>query len=279
MANKSFEKNHAIRRKLGIISECLYGVPSAEALPLIKEAGFECYFTELYEYEDVCQLKAVGDRIGLTLEFIHAPFGNINSMWLSGMGYLDIYKKMITSIDTASALNVPAVIIHVSSGWKSPEINDLGLARYDSLVEYAIKKGVKIAFENLRKIGNLSYFADRYAGISEVGFCYDVGHEHCYTKYIRWMDVFRERMIATHIHDNFGRTDVEGDDDPDLHILPFDGNADYEHMMRDIDKYRFGGALILEVSNNSNARPDYLEMSHKEFLKTAYDRIKKISEM
>ncbi len=267
-----------MNRKLGIIAECLKGVPATDALPLIKSAGFDCYFTGAYEYEAVRKIKEVGDGLGLTLESIHAPFTNINSMWLAGVGYLDIYKKMTVSIDTAAALGVPTVVLHISSSWKSPEINDLGLSRFDSLVAYAVEKGVNLAFENLRKIGNLAYFADRYADIPNVGFCYDAGHEHCYTKYIRWLDIFRNRMIATHIHDNFGRGDTE-EGNPDLHILPFDGNLDYERMMRDFDKYNFEGALILEVNNTPKTRPDYLTLTNEEFLATAYERIKKISQM
>ncbi len=268
-----------MKRKLGIIAECLHGVPAENALPMIKNAGFACYFTGAYEYEAVRKIKTVGDRLGLTLEFLHAPFGGINSMWLSGEAYSEIYNKMITAIDTASACEAPAVIIHVSSGWRPPEINDMGLARFDALVEHATKKGVRLAFENLRKIGNLSYLADRYIDQPAVGFCYDAGHEHCYSKYIRWMDVFRERAIATHIHDNFGRGDVEDDSSPDLHMLPFDGNIDYSQMMSDLDAYQYSGALMLEVHNDCRARPDYLEMSHEAFLATAYERIREISEL
>ena len=87
------------------------------------------------------------------------------------------------------------------------------------------------------------------------------------------MDIFRQKLVATHIHDNHGR----GDDqigDPDTHLLPFDGNMDYERMMRKLDEYNFEGALILEVNNSHHQ-----DMSHEEFLTTCYDRIKKISEM
>ncbi len=266
-----------MKRKLGIIAECLRDVPAEKALPLIKNAGFACYFTGAYEYEAVRSIKAVGDRLGLSLEFLHAPFADINSMWLPGDGYLHIYGKLMAAIDTAAACGVPSVIIHISSGWRPPEINDAGLARFDALVEHAAETGVKLAFENLRKIGNLSYFADRYADAAAVGFCYDAGHEHCYSKYIRWMQVFRERAVATHIHDNFGRGDTEDASSPDLHMLPFDGDIDYAQMMRDLDTYHYDGVLMLEVHNDCRARPDYSEMSHEDFLATAYDRIRRIA--
>lgn len=262
-----------MERKLGITSECLKEVPPEEALPLIKAAGFDCYFTGHYTSEKVASIKKVGDELGLTCEFIHAPFKGINNMWLSGMDYMDVDRKMKESIDTAAEHGIPTVICHLSSGWKAPEINDLGLARFDALVEYATDRKVNIAFENLRKIGNLAYFADRYEFIPYVGFCYDIGHEHCYTKTVDWMDIFLNKMIATHIHDNMGRGDAK-DCDPDLHLLPFDGNVDYEHVMRKLDQYGFEGALVLEVGNSR-----HLHLSHEEFLQTCYERILKISKM
>ena len=266
-----------MKRKLGINVECLRGVNYDKALPLIKQAGFDCYFTGRCNVDVVRDMKKQGEALGLTLEFIHAPFGGINTMWLAGLDYLKIYNGMKEAIDTAAALDVPSVIMHVSSGWECPEINEIGLARFDSLVEYAIEKGVTLAFENLRRVGILSYFVDRYRKIDNVRFCYDSGHEHGYTKNIRWMDIFQNKMIATHIHDNMSRPDYDESFDPDTHFLPFDGTCDYERMMRDLDKYGFEGALVLEVNNVS--RPEYKEWSYEEFLATCYERIKKISEM
>ena len=268
-----------MKRKLGVNVECLRGIHYSEALPLIKKAGFDCYFSNISRNgsEALRDMKRIGDELGLSLEFIHAPFGGINNMWLAGLDYLKIYNGMKESIDIAAELDIPYVIMHVSSGWECPEITEIGLARFDSLVEYAIEKGVVLAFENLRRVGILAYFVDRYRKIDNVRFCYDSGHEHCYTKHIRWMDIFQNKMIATHIHDNTSRPDYDESFDPDYHFLPFDGTMDYERMMRDFDKYGFEGALVLEVNNV--VKPEYKEMTHEEFLATCYARIKKISEM
>ena len=263
-----------MERKLGIISECLQGVPATEASPLIKEAGFDCYFTGIYQPNEVEKVKKVGDNLGLSCDFIHAPFKGINNMWLAGMDYLDIDRKMKTSIDAAAACGIPTVIAHLSSGWKAPEITDLGLARFDALVEYADARKVNIAVENLRKIGNLAYFVDRYENMPYVGYCYDFGHEHCYTKTVSWMDIFCKKVIATHIHDNFGRGEEKTEISPDTHLLPFEGNIDYARIMRKLDEYEFEGSLVLEV-NNARHR----EMSHQDFLATCFERIQRISKM
>lgn len=261
-----------MKRKLGIVSECLR-IDPVEALDLIKKAGFDCFFTGKIDVETVSALVARGNELGLTCEFIHAPFKGINNMWLAGMDYLTVMNGMKQTIDTAAATGVPTVIVHVSSGWKAPEICDLGLARFDELVLYATERKVTLAFENLRMVGNLAYLADRYENMEYVRFCYDCGHEHCYTKYVSWMDIFREKMIVTHIHDNHGRG-PEKIADTDTHLLPFEGNLDYEKMMRKLDEYNYQGSLTLEVANDR-----YKDLSHEEFLATCFERIKKISEL
>jgi len=138
-----------------------------------------------------------------------------------------------------------------------------------------VRKNVRIAFENIRKLGNISALMERYAKIPEVGFCFDCGHEHCYLETVPFLDLFGKRTFCTHIHDNWGRDKEDPMKDADYHLLPFDGTYDYEAMMRRLDKYNYQGALTLEVSKGTR----YAEMSDEAFLTTCYDRIKKISLM
>lgn len=265
-----------MKRKLGIVCECVRGIDTLDALDIIKEVGFDSIFTGAINCEKVRQIKEKADKLGLDVDFIHAPFKNINNMWLEGDDYLEIYNGMIESIDSAAANNIPMIIVHLSSGWEAPQINDLGLSRYDALVDYAEKKGITVAFENLRKVGNVAYFVDRYNGREYVKFCYDNGHEYCYTKTVDWLDIFTYNVGTTHIHDNFGRGQ-ECTGDPDLHYLPFDGTFDFKKMMRKLDEYEYTGTLMLEVFNSS--KPEYREMSPRDFIQTAFDRITKISNM
>ncbi len=268
-----------MKRKLGIITECISGMSSLDALTLAHNAGFEAFFTGEIDNDTVAALKKKGDEYGMDFEFIHAPFTNINTMWLSGLDYLKIFNDMKATIDVAAANNVPAIIAHVSSGWKAPEVNDLGIARFDEIVLYAKEKGVIVCFENLRMLGNLALFVDRYDGMDNVRFCFDCGHEHCYTKTVKWLDIFTTKLFATHIHDNHSRPLNEKPivPEPDEHLLPFDGTYDYEAMIRKMDEYGYTGSLMLEVFNARH--PSYMEMTPEEFIKTAYDRIKKISEI
>ena len=262
-----------MKRKLGINVGCIAGMPQIEQLDLIRAAGFETFFTGCQDQRTIEALmdKAVG--FGMQFETIHAPFSGINYMWTPGLDYLTVYRGMKHSIDLAAACGVPAVVMHVSGGWNAPGISDLGLQRFDELVFYAAEKGVKIAFENLRHIGNLSYFSERYEKLNHVRFCYDFGHEHCYTKTVQWMDVYCHRLLCTHIHDNHGRG-FEKVGDPDIHLLPFDGSCNYARCVGKLDEYGYTGPLTLEVDNGNNKYPD---LTPEGFLATCYERLQRIS--
>lgn len=266
-----------MKRKLGINIDCLGSQDEITTLEIAAKTGFEVFTTSVRELGEMTKIKEKAVELGMDFPFLHSPYSGINNMWLEGEEYRKIFDGIIYSIDVAAACGIGAVVIHVSSGWQAPPVNDLGLSRYDALVEYAAKKGVTLAFENLRMVGNLAYLVDRYEHNDNVRFCYDCGHEHCYTKTVPWIDIFTNKIIATHIHDNLSRPFGDKSTDPDSHWLPFDGTFDYHRMMRKLDRYGYSGPLVLEVYRK--VREDYKKLSAEEFIATSYDRIKRISEL
>lgn len=272
-----------MERRLGIFASCLGGgISDIDALPYIKAAGFNCYTTYRHRREDVGPLVEAGLKLGLPCESIHAPFmtkdAYCNDMWKSGPQYLKMFNYYKESIDSAALYNIPSVVIHFMGNLKAPELSDEGLARFDKIVEYAIEKGVTIAFENMIRVGALAYAADRYEKIPNVRFCYDMGHAHCYSGYayawdLEWMDILTDRVVTTHIHDNEGfLPDYKGE--IDFHRMPFDGNLDYAKVMKKMDEYGYRGALVLETSHGTH--PD---LSNEEYLALAYERLKRIADM
>ena len=220
----------------------------------------------------VTEIKEKANALGIDVEFLHAPFRGVNDFWCAGLDYLPLKKNIIASIDSAAANAIPVVVMHVDSGWNPPKICDTGLNRFDELVEYADKKGIKLAFENIRNFGTLSAMMQRYRDVGCVGYCYDCGHEHCYTKTVRFTDLFGDKILCTHIHDNVGK---DGRPDPDDHLMMFDGNIDYADMMARLRAVEYTGTLTVEIEKNER----YDHMSEKEYVKTAYERIVKISKL
>ena len=267
-----------IERKLGINTDCLEELmDDVSALELAHEIGFQAITTSLTRLNAVAELKEKADRLGVDFPFLHAPFRGINSMWIEGEEYRQVYDGMREAVDSAAACDVGGVVVHVSSGWKAPMVNDLGLSRYDALVEYAAEKGVTVLLENLRMVGNLAVLMDRYEHNPSVRYCYDCGHEHCYTKTVCWPDIFTDKIAATHIHDNPGRPFEDQVSDFDTHWFPFDGTYNYHRMMQKLDQYGYRGPLVLEVFHA--AREDYKNMTAQAFLETCYDRICRIARL
>lgn len=267
-----------MERKLGINTDCLRGLlDDLSTLELAHKIGFEAFTTGNADPANVAALKAKADELGMEFAFLHAPYKGINALWEESEETEVMMNKITSAIDAASACGVPAVILHVSSGWNPPPVTDRGLARYDALVDYAAQRGVIIALENLRCVGNLAYLMDRYEHRDNVRFCFDCGHEHCYTKTVSWQDIFTDKLIATHIHDNMGRPFEDKVTDRDTHWLPLDGTYNYHEMMRKFDKYGYRGPLVMEVFRTM--RPDYREMTAETFVGTAYERLKRVSVM
>ena len=265
-----------MKRKLGVNIDCIGdGFDEVRTLELAHQTGFEVFTGSKRPVEMMARIKEKAVELGMEFPFLHSPYSGINNLWLEGDDYRTIFEGIIESVDIAATFEIGAVVTHVSSGWQAPPVNDLGLSRFDALVEYANKKNITLAFENLRMVGNLAYLIDRYEHCDNVRFCFDCGHEHCYTKTVPWIDIFTNKIIATHIHDNMSRPFGDKSTDPDSHWLPFDGTYNYHEMMRKLDKYGYAGPLVLEIYRK--ARADYKELSPEEFIATSYDRIKRIS--
>lgn len=262
-----------MKRRLGINADCIVGGFSYSNVIKLKDVGFDSTFVSSAQ-AGVAKLSDISQSVGINMEFLHAPFTNINTMWEEGEAYRRIFDLMKLTVESASASNIPMVIIHLSSGWDCPAVNELGLSRFDQLVNFAKQKNVKIAFENLRNKENVLAVMERYKDNPLVGYCYDAGHEHCYTDGVDWIRIFGDKLFCTHIHDNFG---YDRSTEPDAHLLPFDGSVDYADMIRRLDEIGYEGTLMLEVFNTR--KPEYKEMTEDEFFKTCYDRIKKISEL
>ena len=264
-----------MERRIGINIDYMKDGFTFGAIKKIKEAGFDAISVTGVNW-GFNKYKDISESFGLTWEFVHAPFTNINSMWLEGNDYQRIFNCMKESITHAAINGVPIVVLHLSSGWNPPEVNEIGIKRFDELVKQAAQKNVTVAFENLRNIKNLEYIMEHYANTPNVKYCYDCGHELCYTPSVDWIEKFGNKLCCVHLHDNFGIQEPE-QEDTDLHYLPFDGKIDYKDMMDRLRKVGFEGTLMLEVFNHT--KPEYMEYTEEEFLKIAHERICKIAEL
>lgn len=251
-------------RKLGVnCPSYVNGVDALGSVPFIRDAGFDSVFSEYVSDEYCGKLADEIDRAGMSYETIHAPFRNINSMWRAGEAGEAMLRSLTDCLDTCEHYGVPVMIVHLSSGVDAPNVNDIGHQRFDRLVEHAGKVGVKIAFENQRKLANIAFAFEVYDKCSQVGFCWDTGHESCFAGGREYMPLFGSKLTALHIHDNMM------ENNGDLHLLPFDGIIDFHYVAEQIRKSGYSGTLMLEAIPTNSHRYD--DLTPQQFYARAYE--------
>ncbi len=257
-------------RNVGINLHAMAGLSDEEYIRYIASLGFKGLFTgsrttereRLYNIANACAAS------GVAFETMHAPFDHINDIWSADESGDAMLSELIACVDNCAAVNVPIAVVHLSSGINAPSITDVGRARFAKLVEYAGEKGVHIAFENQRKLANLSWALETF---SDAGFCWDCGHENCFTPGRQYMPLFSDRLICTHIHDNNGVFNQ------DLHLLPFDGTSDFERIANQLRTSPFEGTLMLEVIAASST--NYETVSVTDYLDKAYAAVTRLASM
>ena len=94
---------------------------------------------------------------------------------------------------------------------------------------------------------------DFFSGNPNVGFCWDSGHEMCYNYSRDMLAAFGDRLLGTHLNDNLGIRDLNGEITwlDDLHLLPFDGIADWQYNCERLRACNFDGPLTFELNIGS----------------------------
>lgn len=257
-------------RKIGINLQAKRGMDMAGYIRTIREMGFETVFSGVSDMDNMQKTAELVSAAGLRYDTLHAPFGHINDIWCAGEGGDVMYAELTNCVDVCFAVGAPTAVVHLSSGEQAPPPTDIGRGRFIDLVDYAAGKGIKIAFENQRKLGNIAWAFEEFQDAEYVGFCWDCGHEACFTPGREYMPLFGERLICTHIHDN------EKIYNRDSHLLPFDGKIDFAHVAEQIRRGGFTGALMLEVNGNSDF---YRDVSCEDYLARAAAAAKRLRTM
>ena len=257
-------------QKLGINLDTIDGLSYREYIETIKMLGFSAIFSDMTTCECVEEIAVLCKEYDLEYSFIHAPYIGTYNIWQDCEEGAKMYESILSCIDLCEKSGVPIAVVHISSGFNPPPMTELGKTRFKNIVEYAQDKNVKIAFENLRNFPYLEWAMDTFKDYSNVGFCWDIGHENCFTEGIEYLKIYGDKLLCTHIHDN--NCEIGGD----LHIIPFDGKIDFKTSVKNLKLTNFNGPLMLEVFAKNEI---YDGISPVDFLKKAYKGIKKVRDL
>jgi len=256
------------------------GIPFDEQIRLFRQVGFEGFFAYWEKGMDVAALKKVADEEGMIFQSLHAPSGiGSRHLWYESEEtplHMDIF---LSCLRDCAANGIPIMVLHSFYGFDLHEPTETGIKNYTVLVEEARRLGVTIALENLEGEEYLAALLEHFKDDPNVGFCWDSGHEACYTH----RDLLAEpchgpKLIATHLNDNLGTRDWNGELTglDDLHLLPFDGIIDWQDAARRLAKWGFDDILMFELKPKGQPgrreSDAYERMSPVEFVTNAYMR-------
>lgn len=219
-----------MHHELGLYPIDRQGLSIAENLHLIRAAGFDyvCVHKMAHLLEEGPQsFRAAAEREGLPIDNIHLTGDNTNALWLEGALGDEVLDRYCHEIETAARLGVRIGIVHATWGFVTPPPSETGLRRYERMVRCAEKAGFVIAFENSAGVENLCAILDNIDSPA-ARFCYDSGHRNVFAPDTDILHRYRDRLVVTHLDDNDGRHD--------LHLIPFDGCADFDAIAPDLKR-------------------------------------------
>lgn len=249
----------------------------ADQVAAIKRVGYDACFTG-WNPEKMDYYAETIAKNGLIYQSVHAPFDKAHKMWEAGRAGEEYTDMLIRCVEDCARVGVGIMVAHVIIGMDRHFPSALGITRFRRLVEAGEKNGVRIAFENTEGIEYLQAIMDNLGDSPYCCFCWDTGHEQCYNYGEDMMARFGDKLIATHLNDNFGMADrnkMTWHDDS--HVLPFDGINDWKSVIDRMDKAGYDGIYTMELTRNpkpnKNTHDAYAAWSLEEFLTEALNRM------
>ncbi len=272
--------------KIGISVGKFFTAPVAELAEAIAEAGFDAVSPAWTEDSRTADFIAEARKNGLILQSLHAPGAPADKLWHPDTEIsAPALALLFQCVDDCAKWDIPIMVVHSSQHFDTSRApTEAGFRNFTALVAYAASKNVRIALENMEREIFIFALMEHFHNHPNVGFCWDSGHELCYNRAIPLLEHFGHRLIMTHINDNWGIRSEDGSlrAGDDLHLLPYDGVADWDlnlqrlRAAQRVDILNFEVKPVSHPGQHENDR--YAQIPLREFLAEFYARGKKIAE-
>ena len=273
------------KQKIGISIGNGYTVPTTEVVKVIAQAGFDAVSPLWKRGVDLTDVVATAHSCGLALQSLHAPFHGAAALWSEDAAVSSpAVEELLEALEDCRRFDIPVMVMHTWIGFEYTQTpNAAGLRNFGIIVEKAKKYGIQIAFENTEGDEFLFALMDHFKGHPSVGYCWDSGHEMCYSHSEDLLAKLGDRLIMTHLNDNLGVSRFDGKTywTDDLHLLPYDGIADWDVLIQRLRKSK--KLEILNFELNITSKPNrhendvYAQMPLEQYFAEAYKRACRIA--
>ncbi len=239
----------------------------------LRSHGFdavEVFATRTHvDYHDARALDELAGWLGalnMRLHGIHAPitdslgkgdrWGRTFSIASSEQSHRqEAVREAIAALDLARRTPAEVMVIHLGiPDAQHPSASDnsreAALRSIEDIHPAATALGVRLALEvipnKLSTPESLVRMLEEDLSATDVGVCVDFGHANILGDVVDAIEHVSGHVIATHVHDNDGRTDA--------HLPPFDGRIDWAAALMAAQKIGYEGTLLFEVANTSTPR-------------------------
>lgn len=226
-----------------------------DAPAVFKKAGFEAMdinfaatiYDGEYKHEPILdgdnylsqamEVKQACDENGLEMTVSHLPFYNYEMEDKEKLAFCN--QMMERAIRASAHVGVQYAVVHPH---RCPA-KHIKIARTVEIlrpfVELGRSLGVTLCVENMYTV--TAEATRMIADALDCGICWDVGHANFggHDQYAGIMTC-GERLKVLHLHDNNGQAD--------LHIPAFQGNINWQEVMRALRDVKFEGELNFEVA-------------------------------
>jgi sugar phosphate isomerase/epimerase len=231
-----------------------------------------------FNYGDTQSVREIAnslDGYGLKLQSLHAPTER-NSSRGPGSGLSvsiseperirrqEAVDEVKRALDVAETIPFRYLVQHLGSSRQPADQRnfDAAFGSLEQLVVFAKHRGVTIALENTpSEIGtpaSLMQFV-RETHLSDLRFCFDIGHAHVEGGVLPGFHAMRERIVTAHIHDNHGEKDE--------HLLPWEGTIDWDAALGEFASLPEPVPLVVELKETAPGAPSFDD------IRTAFDKL------
>jgi len=278
-----------------------------EKIIAIKNAGFDFVAIGMgalsdgtLEYQvELCK------KYGLEIDNIHLTGGKTTEIWFDGELGDKVCARYCKEIKMAASAGIKKGVAHITWGHKDPgAVNEYGISRLIKMADCAQENGFLLCLENSVYIEHLFATMEKLKDHPAVRFTYDSGHRNEFAHEYDLLGKYGSKLAALHIDDNDAKYD--------MHLMPFDGNIDWEKEARDLSKTEFARKRICaetsyggekkipnltddEISAIVNTLPisaepelyiikdgvmkSYTSLSYADYMVRLYERLKKLADM
>lgn len=238
-----------------------------ERLDIYKLCGFKevaLYLDNKYQInnEDYLDIIRYARDIRLQISQVHIDWKISNLICDSSTD--EYFKYVERKLNEAHNLKIPYVIAHASQTNTPPKINSEQLEKFKNMMLRVKEKNVYLCLENVRDNDNLDKILS--LNLDNVKVCFDMGHAHCYGNEKELFEKYKEKIICSHLHNNYGK---------DTHEPLDSGEIDYKYFIQQL-------SMIQKVSNCLECFPPRDNEINKEnfikFIMKCHNTIKDIEQ-